>query len=165
MLLDARASFLNTFVLKAGDTMTGALVISAGGLTVDGAAVFNEASADVDFRVESNDDANMFVVDAGNNRVGIRDSTPSATLHVDQKGAGAAIPVLVLDQADIDVEFIRLVGSSEDGQADRSLVDVADMTTPGALVGWWQIYVEDVQGTNPIPDGVYYSPLYAAPSS
>ena len=34
--------------------------------------VFNEGSADLDFRVESNGDANCFVVDAGNDNVNIR---------------------------------------------------------------------------------------------
>ena len=36
-----------------------------GALTQDGGAVFNEDSADVDFRVESNGNANMFKIDAG----------------------------------------------------------------------------------------------------
>lgn len=45
---------------------------SAGVLTIDGAAVvFNEASADLDFRIESNDNANMFALDAGLNAIGI----------------------------------------------------------------------------------------------
>lgn len=89
----------------------------------------------------------------------------AATLHVDQPSTTGAKPALLLDQADIDLEFIKLVGSSEDGEADRSLVDVADMTTPGALTGWIQVYIEDIQATNPITDGVYYIPFYAAPSA
>ena len=92
-------------------------------------------------------------------------SDAAAQLDVDQLSSTGAIPVLRLDQADIDLEFIRFVGSSQDSQADRSLVDAVDMTTPGALTGWFQIYVEDVQGTNPITDGVYYVPFYAAPSA
>ena len=39
------------------------------GLTVEGGVVFNEAGADADFRVESDTNANMFLVDAGNNYV------------------------------------------------------------------------------------------------
>jgi len=53
-----------------------------GALTQDGGAVFNEDSADVDFRVESNGDANMFMVDGGNDRVGIGTGTPSFTLDL-----------------------------------------------------------------------------------
>ena len=55
--------------------VTGA--ITADGLTVDGAVVFNEASADVDFRVESNGNANMLFVDGGNNSVQVGSATPN----------------------------------------------------------------------------------------
>ena len=40
-----------------------------GVLTQDGGAVFNEASADVDFRVESNGNANMLFVDGGTDEI------------------------------------------------------------------------------------------------
>jgi hypothetical protein len=39
------------------------------GLTVNGATVFNENSADVDFRVESNGNADMLFVDGGNDNI------------------------------------------------------------------------------------------------
>ena len=42
-----------------------------GAVTQDGAATFNEGSADVDFRVESNGNANMLFVDGGNDNVNI----------------------------------------------------------------------------------------------
>ncbi len=44
--------------------------------------IINEASNDVDFRVESNSCSSMLFVDGGNNRVGIGTSSPSATLAV-----------------------------------------------------------------------------------
>ena len=47
--------------------------------------VFNEASRDLDFRVESNGDANMLFVDAGNDRIGI--GTDSPTQKLDLRGA------------------------------------------------------------------------------
>jgi|21_taG_2_1085346.scaffolds.fasta_scaffold00637_8 hypothetical protein len=53
----------------------------AGTLDVAGAVVFNEGSADVDFRVESNGNANMLFVDGGNDRVGIGHSAPLFPLH------------------------------------------------------------------------------------
>jgi hypothetical protein len=40
-----------------------------------GETVFNEDSVDVDFRVESDGNANMFIVDAGNNSVMVGDNT------------------------------------------------------------------------------------------
>jgi len=45
--------------------------------------VFNDASADRDFRVESNGNANMLFVDGGNDRVGIATSSPSSTFNVE----------------------------------------------------------------------------------
>ena len=44
--------------------------------------VMNEDSHDLDFRVESNSDANALFVEAGTDRVGIRQSSPDATLDV-----------------------------------------------------------------------------------
>jgi cytoskeletal protein CcmA (bactofilin family) len=44
--------------------------------------VINDDSVDLDFRVESNNNANMLFVDGGNDRVGIGTSSPNAILHV-----------------------------------------------------------------------------------
>lgn len=52
-------------------------------LSVDGSAVFNEAGADVDFRVEGDTDANLLFVDASTDRVGIGTNAPDALLTVD----------------------------------------------------------------------------------
>jgi len=46
------------------------------------AAVFNENSQDHDFRVESDNKEHMLFVDAGNNRVGINNGSPTKTLSV-----------------------------------------------------------------------------------
>jgi len=44
--------------------------------------VFNEGSADVDFRVESDGNTHMLFVDAGNDRVGIGTSSPDSPLEI-----------------------------------------------------------------------------------
>jgi hypothetical protein len=44
--------------------------------------VFNDASVDVDFRVESNGNANMLFVDGGNDKVGIGTSAPQEQLDI-----------------------------------------------------------------------------------
>jgi hypothetical protein len=44
--------------------------------------VFNEDSIDHDFRVESDGNANMLIVDADTNRVGIGTSSPANNLHI-----------------------------------------------------------------------------------
>ena len=44
--------------------------------------IFNEDGADVDFRIEGDTEANLFYVDAGNNRVGIGTNSPDDTFSV-----------------------------------------------------------------------------------
>ncbi|MBN1258901.1 hypothetical protein JXA05_04055 [Candidatus Peregrinibacteria bacterium] len=58
---------------------------TAPGATLDvrGGAVFNEESADADFRIEGDGDADLFVVDAGTDKVGIGDLSPEHKLDVD----------------------------------------------------------------------------------
>jgi len=60
-------------------SMSSTLAVT-GALSAKGGAVFNEDSADVDFRVESNGNANMLFVDGGNNTVHIGQSVPDTTL-------------------------------------------------------------------------------------
>ena len=43
----------------------------AGGFDPDAAHVFNDTGADADFRIESNNEANMFFIDGGTDKVGI----------------------------------------------------------------------------------------------
>ena len=51
--------------------------------------VFNDPSNDVDFRVESNGNTHMLFVDAGNDRVGINSTAPTAKLHIVPSGSTA----------------------------------------------------------------------------
>jgi len=63
-------------------TANGTLAV-AGNVSLDGGTfVFNESSADLDFRIEGNGDANLFFSDAGNDRIGIKTNSPSTELHV-----------------------------------------------------------------------------------
>ena len=57
-----------------------------GAVTANGGAVFNEDSADVDFRIESNGNANMLVIDGGDDimAIGAAKST-SATVKIQNK--------------------------------------------------------------------------------
>ena len=64
--------------IKANGTLT-----VSGNTSLDGGTfIFNESSADLDFRIEGNGDANLFFTDAGNDRVGIKTGSPSTELHV-----------------------------------------------------------------------------------
>jgi len=57
--------------------------VSAALVDLDGGVVINESSADADFRVESNGNANMLFVDGGNDRVGIGTGTPDSILDIE----------------------------------------------------------------------------------
>ena len=81
-----------------------------GTLDVAGAVVFNEDSADVDFRIESNGNANMFVVDAGDDAIGIgtASTTTGIALRIDGRMFldDTASNVFVLNSAGSDYGFI-----------------------------------------------------------
>lgn len=83
--------------------------------------------------------------------------TPAATCHIDQKSTTGAIPVLLLDQADVSEEFIKFVGAAAAADVTQSIVDNGDVAT-ATLAGWIRVEVEDVG--NQITDQAYYQPLY-----
>lgn len=73
---------------------TGTIVTNSGNqagsfttLNTSGAVVFNDAGADVDFRVEGDTDANLLFVDASADAVGIGTSSPSKKFVVSSSGA------------------------------------------------------------------------------
>ena len=64
--------------IKANGTLT-----VSGNVEFDGGTfIFNNSSADLDFRIESNGSANAFFVDAGNDRIGIFNASPSVAFDV-----------------------------------------------------------------------------------
>jgi hypothetical protein len=84
------ASQLETSIVDASDSIeAGRLIIrtmTAGTSTsrldfTNTETVFNDSSIDVDFRVESNGNANMLFVDGGNDRIGLGTGSPSVPLH------------------------------------------------------------------------------------
>jgi hypothetical protein len=92
----ATATNVQTGTVKANDgtaaitiaDSTGAVVLTTatkvtGAFEVDGSTfIFNESSADVDFRFEGNGNANLLFGDAGNDRIGIKTATPAYTLDM-----------------------------------------------------------------------------------
>ena len=74
-----------------------AITNGTGNLTITTAAsssvVVNEASADVDFRVESNGNTHGLFVDAGNDRVGVMTSSPSFALDASGSTDAFRVPV------------------------------------------------------------------------
>jgi hypothetical protein len=67
--------------------ITGTLLVT-GVLTANGGAVFNESGADVDFRVESDTDANALFVEGSSGNVGIGTTSPDVFSRGDSKTLG-----------------------------------------------------------------------------
>jgi hypothetical protein len=65
---------------------SGSIGYASGVMNIQGNAnystVFNDNSADVDFRLEGDGDANLIFADAGNDKVGIGTASPTTKLHV-----------------------------------------------------------------------------------
>ncbi|MDB0024387.1 hypothetical protein N9E36_02815 [bacterium] len=57
--------------------------------------IFNENSGDQDFRVESDANSHMLFVDGGNNKIGINESHPAASLDIRQSTNGNTDGILV----------------------------------------------------------------------
>jgi len=71
---------------ESGGTAATTVQLGTGGVErfkiTNGEVVFNETSTDTDFRIEGNGEANLFKVDAGNDRIGIGLSSPTVKLDV-----------------------------------------------------------------------------------
>jgi sugar lactone lactonase YvrE len=92
--------------LRAGsinDTPIGATTASTGAFTTlntSGAVVFNDAGADVDFRVEGDTDANLLFVDASADAIGIGTASPNASAILDAQSTtkGVRMPNMTTTQ-------------------------------------------------------------------
>jgi hypothetical protein len=111
--------------IPAGGITDGTLTSAK--LDQDGAFVFNEDSANVDFRVESNGNANMFIVDAGQDQVGIGAAPTQAKLHIITNDSGA------LNDGNSDDFMIEntsatgmTIGSATDGEGHIHFSDSDD---------------------------------------
>ena len=132
-----------------------------GALTQDGGAVFNEASADVDFRIESNTNTHAIFVEGSSSHVGINTSSPQSDLHItgsdtstsviieNTNADAAAAPDLFLfrnssSPADDDslgnIEFRGKNDNTEDTRYvinNAKALDVSDGTEDGQIE--WQL--------------------------
>jgi hypothetical protein len=95
-----------------------------GALTQDGGAVFNEASADVDFRVESDNDANALFVQGSDGFVGIGTNSPVQVLHL----GGASNKAIQITSSTSNAGYLAvyqeqtIIGSNRD-PSDGSFAD------------------------------------------
>jgi len=78
----------------------------------NGAITFNEGSADVDFRVESDGQANMLFVDGGNNRVNVgHNASVAGKFNISEAGA-QGLEVVLTDADDVDLLFYNRATSA-----------------------------------------------------
>ena len=94
--------------------------------------VLNDDSKDVDFRVESDGNANMLFVDAGNNRVGIGEDSPDEELHI---SANQASPTCLKIEAKATGERadINLYGIKTDNGGFAEILFVNNGDSTGAI--------------------------------
>ena len=76
-----------TLAVTGNTTVGGTLAVTGastltGALSAKGGVVFNEDSVDVDFRVESNNDANAFVVEGSTGNIGFGIAAPAGDFHL-----------------------------------------------------------------------------------
>ena len=104
---DGHVDVTGNLDVGAGIDVTGAITGTTG-LSIEGATVFNDAGADVDFRIEGDTDANLFYVNAGTNRVGIGTSGPNELLEVTgncRLSSGGATRTLHMGPASAGIEY------------------------------------------------------------
>ncbi len=152
-------SYLNGFRVNASDGVRALYRITSGQL---GLATSDNVS---DITFTTNVGVEQMRIQASTNRIamGINLTSPLAKLHVDQSVSTANIPVLILDQADVDVVLAKIIGTSSATNVDRTLVKASDYPTPGSIAAWVQIAVQDDRSGG-ITAGDYYLPIYSAPS-
>tara|TARA_R100000808_G_scaffold19423_1_gene42136 strand:- start:337 stop:1434 length:1098 start_codon:yes stop_codon:yes gene_type:complete len=136
-------------------------------VSLDGGIVINESSADADFRVESNGNANMLFVDGGNDVITIGGSTYESgdTFSVTEAGANSVNTRLVNTNADANgVKLILEKNSSSPADSDE-LGEIAflgkdDAGNANTYAGI-RVFADDV--TNGSEDGsMTFSTLKAA---
>ena len=90
--------------------------------------IFNESGADVDFRIEGDSEANLFYVDAGNDRIGVNENAPIAKFHI--KNADTSATSVSSNANELVIEDTGNCGmtiqSANDGVGNIYFGDVAN---------------------------------------
>ena len=140
--VDTITGGVNNYVMTAfdADTIQGEANLQFDGstLTVNGAAVFNESSADVDFRIESNGNANMFFVDASTDRIGIGTNAPSSTVEIASSDAGT-----LLELSSWDADTVANSGSIRFQKSASNTIQTFAATGDGEYLGTLGFYGAD----------------------
>ena len=153
--------FVSTIQPRVGDPLT---LLSEDGTDMvqftNGLIDFNVDAADIDIRFRGDDDINLLTLNAGDDTIGIGRplSGHLAKLHIDQDVPGANLPVLHLQQADVDEPFIVFEGDAANGDLTRDLVAEADVAV-ATRIGFHKVEVCD--DGDQIVDADYFVPMYS----
>jgi len=125
-------------------------VKATGAVDLDGGAfTWNDSSASIDFRCETNGLDDAFFIDGSADKVAFGCQDPAdAMVEINQSNSSGAIACLSLDQDDTDQEFIYFEGTSASDQSSSITTD----TSVGSLTGHIRI---NVNGTD------FWLPYYA----
>lgn len=111
-------------------------VLTTSTLNIGGGSGIENAVTRVDFYIASDNTTvtGTRSVSIVQNRLGVGNPSPLATVHADQLSSSGAIPCLYLDQADVDEVFVNFVGTSA-ADATRSLSSsVAETAAPNGYI-------------------------------
>jgi hypothetical protein len=112
----AFADDTNTGIYSPGADQIGFATAGVQRLVIEtGEVVVNDPSNDVDFRVESNGNTHMLFVDAGNDRVGVGQSSPASTLHTSGSSDQAVTIQTTTSGADSRINFRNSSGTDAGG--------------------------------------------------
>ena len=127
-------TFSGGVTMSGTTTHSGALNVT-GGLDSRGGAVFNEGSADEDFRIESNGNANMLFLDGGNNRVILGSATSVAPMALEGalQISGTSVPAMSLNRFTADEGGFDLIFLSSRNATPGSNTIVQDNDELGAI--------------------------------
>jgi hypothetical protein len=131
-----------------GDSLTvgGNLIVSGtstvAALNTSGAVVFNDAGADVDFRVEGDTSAYLLFVDASTDFVGIGTNAPAARLHSE---TGLSSPALIL-QGNTDASSSSGTGTTIRFRGNANAGDPWEIFRDNGVTGDL-VVAQDVTGT------------------
>tara|TARA_Y100000114_G_scaffold27851_1_gene23443 strand:- start:15716 stop:18196 length:2481 start_codon:yes stop_codon:yes gene_type:complete len=108
----SRSTSVKGTSLFGGDVVTSGSLNVLAGEKVEGGAIFNDTGEAVDFRVESDNNANMFIVKGSTDRVGIGTvASPQATLHLKESSPTFRIQRAITNQSNATIEFAGQAGA------------------------------------------------------
>ncbi len=108
--------------------------------------IFNEQGLDINHRIEGVGQNDALFVQGSNGYVGVLTGAPASPLHVDQNSATGAVPVLTLDQGDVDQEMMEFittigVGNAIEAKGAKTLTHThfVKVTIPGGLTVYFPV--------------------------